>query len=137
MLHSHALLLAGALTFVAALAHVACIVLGPNAYRRMGAGERTARAVEAGRLHPAIITALIAAVLAVWGLYAFSGAGLVPALPWTRAVLWAVSGVFLVRAVAVPWLRPLFPENSRTFWVLSSGACLVLGLLYAAGAAGL
>jgi hypothetical protein len=28
----------------------------------------------------------------------------------------------------------VFPENSTTFWYLSSGICLVLGLLYAVGA---
>jgi hypothetical protein len=69
------LLAAGALTAVAALAHLACIAIGATAYRWMGAGERMARAVEAGRLRPTLVTLAIAVVLMVWAAYAFAGAG--------------------------------------------------------------
>lgn len=77
------LLAAGALTAVAALAHLACIAIGAPAYHWMGAGER------------------------------------------------------MIRAVAFPWLKPLFPENSNRFWWVSSGICLLIGSLYGWGAAAL
>ena len=122
---------------VASLAHLACIATGAKAYRFMGAGERMARAVEAGKLKPTLITLAIAIVLLVWALYAFSGAGLAPRLPFTEPALLFISAVFLARAFAFPLLKPKFPENSNTFWLVSSGICLVLGLLYAAGLAAL
>lgn len=130
----HALILGGTLSASAAFAHLACIVLGPPAYRFMGAGERMARAVEAGSKRPTFITVAIAVVLFAWAAYAFSGAGLIGHLPLTGFVLPAISLVYLLRALAFPLLKPQFPENSTTFWLVSSGVCLVLGLLYAAGA---
>lgn len=124
----------GTLSALAAIAHLACIAIGPAAYRFMGAGERMARAVEAGRAAPTLATLAIAAMLSVWSLYAFSGAGLVGRLPFTGLALAAISVVCLARAFAFPLLRPVFPQNSTTFWLVSSAICLVLGLLYAIGA---
>ena len=133
---SGALVVAGVCCVLAALAHLACIAIGPAAFRFMGAGERMARAVEAGRLQPRLVTLAIAAVLAGWAAYAFAAAGVIGPLPLTWLVLPAVSAVFLVRAVAFPLLRPVFPENSNRFWFVSSAICLVIGLLFAAGTVG-
>jgi hypothetical protein len=132
---SQALILAGTFSALAAIAHLGCIALGPPAYRFMGAGERMARAVEAGKMRPTLVTLGIAAVLFLWALYAFAGAGVIGPLPFTRFALVAISLVYLARGLAFPFLRPLFPENSTTFWWVSSGICLVLGALYAVGAA--
>ncbi len=128
-----ALNLGGALSALAAVAHLACIAIGPSAYRFMGAGERMARAVEAGKTRPAVVTAAIAAVLFTWAMYAFSGTGVIGHLPLTGLALPMISLVYLVRAFAFPLLKPRFPENSTTFWLVSSAICLVLGLLYAVG----
>jgi len=128
-----ALIAGGSLTALAAVAHLACIILGAPAYRLMGAGEGMARAAEAGKLKPSLITLAISAVLVVWALYAFSGAGVIGRLPFAGVVLPAVCAVFLARAVGFPLLRPAFPENSTTFWLVSSGICLLLGALYAFG----
>jgi hypothetical protein len=130
---AQALILGGAFTSLAAIAHLACIVVGPSAYRFMGAGERMARAVEDGKTRPTVVTLAIAAILFAWAAYAFSGAGLIGGLPLTGLVLPAISIVYLARALAFPFLKPLFPENSTRFWLVSSGICLVLALLYAVG----
>lgn len=127
------LIVGGALTAAAAVAHLACILLGARAYRFMGAGEHMARAVEAGRIKPVVVTLAIAAVLFSWAAYAFSGAGVIAPLPFTRMVLPVVCVVFLARAFGFPLLKRRFPENSTTFWLWSSGICLALGLLYAVG----
>jgi hypothetical protein len=132
-LGSQALILGGALSAVASLAHLACIALGARAYRFMGAGERMARAVEAGNIKPTLITLAIASILLVWAIYAFSASGIAPTLPLTKVALALISAIYLTRAFAFPLLKPVFPENSTTFWLVSSGICLVLGLLYAVG----
>lgn len=127
-------LLAGAFfSAAAALAHLACIVIGAPAYRFMGAGERMARAVEAGRLRPTLVTLALTGVLLVWAVFALSGAGVVGPLPLTKFALLAISMVYLGRAVAFPLLRPRFPENSNTFWWVSSGICGLIGLVHAYG----
>src|SRR5215831_2954757 len=131
---AQALVLGGTLSAAAAVAHLACIALGAPAYRFMGAGERMARAVEAGGTRPTLITLTIATILFIWTLYAFAGAGVIGQLPFTNLALPAISLAYLARGLGFPLLRPLFPENSTTFWLVSSGICLMLGLLYAVGA---
>ena len=90
-----ALAVAGSLSALVALLHVAIIFGGARWYRFFGAGERMASAAEAGRLYPTVVTALITAVFAVWAVYAFSGAGLLPHLPLRKPVLVFISAVYL------------------------------------------
>lgn len=129
-----ALAVAAGATIVAALAHFACIAIGPRAYRVMGAGARAVRAAERGEPGPHVAAFAVGAVLLVVAAYALSGAGFFPPLPLLRWVLAGVSLVLLARAFLFPLLRPHFPGNSVRFWVISSLACLVLGSLYLVGA---
>lgn len=130
---SQALIIGGALSAAAAAAHLVCIVVGAPAYRWMGAGERMARGAEAGKLMPTLVTLAIAAVLGVWSLYAFAGAGVIAPLPLMKAALTAISAVYLGRAFGFPLLKAAFPENSPAFWWVSSGLCLAIGALHAYG----
>lgn len=128
-----ALVTGGALSAVAAIAHLVCIAGGARAYRLMGASPRMVRAAEAGKLQPTLVTLAIAAVLGVWAAYAWAGAGVIAHLPLTKLALVAITVVYLGRAVAFPLLKPLFPANSQVFWWVSSGICLVMGLLHLLG----
>ena len=128
-----ALAVAAAATTLAALAHFACIAIGPRAYRVMGAGARAVRAVERGESGPHVAAFVVGVVLLVVAAYAFSGAGFFPPLPLLRWVLMVVSLVLIARALLFPLMRPYFPGNSARFWVVSSFACLVLGSLYFVG----
>lgn len=47
------------------------------------------------------------------------------------------AGERMGRAVALPLLRPAFPENSHTFWLVSSGICLFIGLFHLYGVLGI
>ena len=130
---SIALLLGAFLSAAAAIAHLACIAIGAPAYRFMGAGERTARAAEAGQLRPTLVTVAIAGVLFAWAAFALSGAGVVGPLPLTKLALVAISIAYLGRAVAFPLIKSHFPGNSSTFWLVSSGICGLIGLVHAYG----
>ena len=130
---AHAFIVGAALSAVAAVAHLACIFIGAPAYRFMGAGEKMARAVEAKKLRPTIITLAIAALLFAWAAYALSGAGIIGRLPFVKLALPAICAVYLIRAVAFPLLKPAFPENSQTFWLVSSSICLFIGLVHLYG----
>lgn len=128
-----ALILAGTFSALAALAHLACIAIGAPAYRVMGAGERMARAAELGQWQATAVTLAIAACLGVWALFAFSGAGVGPKLPLAKGVLALITGIYLARGLAYPFIQPLFPGNSSTFWIVSSGICLLIGATHAVG----
>ena len=130
---SQALVAGAVLSALAALAHLACIAIGAPAYHVMGAGERMARAAEAGRLRPALVTLAVALVLSVWSAYALSGAGVIGPLPLTKVALGLVCAAYLGRAVAFPLLKARFPDNSDTFWFVSSGLCGVIGLVHLVG----
>jgi hypothetical protein len=123
----------GALSVIAALAHLAVIVGGPDWYRFFGAGEGMARAAERGELRPALITVCIAALLLVWAAYAFSGAGLIPRLPLLRRALVAISVVYLLRALAPAAILLFRPGLMSPFVWWSSAIVLVYGLAYALG----
>jgi hypothetical protein len=127
------LLSAAAATALAALAHLACIAIGPTAYLTMGAGPRMAELAEAGHWYPPVITVVIAGMLFVWSAYALSGAGLIRRLPLLRTILIAITAVFLLRGFARPVLEPHFPGNSETFWFWSSAICLAIGAVHAIG----
>lgn len=130
------LISAGILSAVAALLHLGCIAFGAPWYRFLGAGEKMAQMALAGHWYPSVAALFIAAVLAVWSLYAFSGAGLVRRLPLLRLVLCVITGIYLIRGAAFPLLMPYFPGNGATFWVATSGICLAIGLVHLAGLRG-
>ena len=127
------LLAAAICCFAAALAHVGCIVFGGDWYRFFGAGEQMAQMAEQGLWYPTLATSFIVLLLMVWGLYGLSGAGFIKPLPFTTLALMLIAGIFLLRGVAFVGLMPMFPENSLTFWLISSGICLFIGSLFALG----
>jgi hypothetical protein len=61
------LLLAAGGSFAVSLLHVGAIVVGPAAYRLLGAGEEFAAWAEAGSSFPALITLGLAGLFAVFG----------------------------------------------------------------------
>jgi putative oxidoreductase len=134
------LLIGGILTGIASLLHVGVIIGGPDWYRFFGAGERMARMAARGSIYPTIVTACIAVVLAVWTLYALSGAGLIHRLPLLRLALIVIAAIYLMRGIlGIPFA--LFVDDpyahqlraKMTFMIVSSAICIFLGVCYAAG----
>ncbi len=135
---SQQLIIAAILSFCAALLHIAVILGGANWYRFFGAGEGMAKLAESGSRYPMVVTSIIAFVLAVWGLYALSGAGVIPRLPLLRLALCAITAVYLTRGLAglvLPFVsnHPAIAANSVTFWLVSSSICCVFGIVYLLG----
>ncbi|GGA77518.1 hypothetical protein GCM10011521_14780 [Arenimonas soli] len=127
------LLAGGILSALAAVAHLGCIVFGAPWYRFLGAGEQMAQMDLAGHWYPTVVTLVIAGMLFTWSAYALSGAGIIRRLPLLRFVLCLVTGIYLVRGLGFYFLMPYFPGNSPTFWAVSSGICLVIGLVHLVG----
>jgi hypothetical protein len=127
------LILGGTLSAFAAILHVAVIAGGGSWYRFFGAGEAMAQAAERGSFKPALITLCIVAILSVWALYAFSGAGIVRRLPLLRTALVLISALYLLRAFAVLPVILLRPELVDNFAIVSSLVVLAYGFAYAVG----
>ena len=118
---------------LAALAHIGCIIFAGDWYRFFGAGEQMARMSEQGHWYPSLVTSGIVVVLVLWSLYGLSGAGVIKRLPFLRLALCIIISIFLIRGVSFVFLMPMFPENSLTFWLVSSAICLIIGVFYAIG----
>ena len=127
------LTIAAAACVVAALLHFACIPWGAEGFRFLGAGEKAAKAAAAGDWRPHVSAVVVGTMLLIWAWYALAGAGLAPSPPLLQPVLFLVAAVLILRAVAFPLLRPIFPGNSELFWLVSSGLFGVLGLLFLIG----
>lgn len=140
------LVIAGTLSFLASITHIIIIFGGAQWYRFFGAGEEMATLAEQGSLLPALITAGIALVLFIWGLYAYSGAGLIGRLPLLKLFLSLITLVFIVRAAggltlafSPTLLLDFFPNTiqahdfSVSFLIWSSVICSVFGIMYLSG----
>lgn len=130
--------IAGAFNLLASALHIGVVIGGPNWYRFFGAGEAMALMAEKKSLIPTGITLGIASILFLWAVYAWSAAGILPLMPFTRSILLAITAVYLVRGVGgfvacFVLNHPLIKQNSTTFWVCSSAICLVIGLLHLFG----
>ncbi|MDP3801022.1 MAG: hypothetical protein U1C74_12850 [Phenylobacterium sp.] len=128
-----ALVIGGLLSLAASLLHIGCILGGPAWYRFFGAGEGMATLAEQGSMTPTLVTLGIAAILAIWAAYAFSGAGLLPRLPLLRTGLVVISAVYLLRGLA---LIPALLINGGVvmpFVLWSSLIVLVYGVAHAVG----
>ena len=126
------LILAGSLSALAALLHLAVIFGGPDWYRFFGAGEGMARMAERGMIQPTLITLGITAVLAIWAAYAFSGAGLIARLPLLRTGLVVITLIYLARGlIVIPAVLMNREINAFGWW--SSLLVLAYGLAYLVG----
>jgi len=127
-------LVAGAwLSFAASALHIGCILGGPAWYRFFGAGEGVAQAAERGEWLPTLLTLAIAAVLALWGAYALSGAGRIVRLPLPTFCLVGITAVYLLRGLILIPLVLWRPELVDAFAVWSSLIVLAYGLVHAVG----
>ncbi len=132
------LIIAGSLSLLAAVLHIGVVIGGPGWYRFFGAGETMAQMAGNGSLKPMIITLGIATVLVVWGAYAWSGAGVLPSMPFIKMVLSVITAIYLVRGVGglvAPFVtnHPQIRQNSIAFWVWSSVICLIIGVFHLMG----
>ena len=124
------LFIAGVLSFIAALLHIACIVGGADCYRFLGAGEEMAMMAAQGSWIPTVVTLLVAITLVIWACYAFSGAGILPRMPLLKSALFVISTIYIARGLI---LFPLWlgwmdkTEQSSNFWFWSSVICLIYG----------
>ncbi|MCQ8877063.1 hypothetical protein NQT69_03295 [Pseudoalteromonas shioyasakiensis] len=127
------LLLGAIFSAVAALAHLGCILFGASWYRFFGAGEQMAIMAEAGHSYPTQVTSVLIFILSVWAIYGLSGANVITKLPLIRVALILISSIYILRGLAFVFIMPMFPQNSLTFWLVSSAICFSIGMLYALG----
>lgn len=130
------LILGGSISIALALLHIAIIFGGAPAYRYFGAGEEMAVMATNGSIFPALLTLFLAMIFTLWGLYAFSGAGLIRHLPLLRLGLVIIAGVYTLRGIGVipqvVWMVES-PQSVAPREIVFSLASLFVGLAYLVG----
>lgn len=131
------LVFAGVLSFAVALLHAA-IGFSPTLSLYFGAPEALVK-----NIYTLIIVCLfIAVIIAIFGLYAISGAGYIRPLPWLKQILAVISGIYILKGLLfIPELMVVLgifdmsiPVAPR-FVVFSIGS-LLIGLIYLIGTIG-
>ncbi|WP_309629779.1 hypothetical protein [Brevundimonas sp.] len=115
--------------------HVVALIGGPRWIEFVGAPPSVVQSASQGTwLAPAGALG-IAALLTVWALYAFSGAGRIRPLPMLKTVLGGVALIFLTRGmISLPFLsRADWTSPIEIFAVAASVFVFVLGAAYAVG----
>ena len=128
--------LGGILSLGVALLHIAIIFVGAPAYRYFGAPEGYARAAESGSASPAMRTLVLVTIFAIWGLYAFSGAGVIRRLPLLRIALLLIGIIYTLRGVFV--FQQIFQtltssEQVEPRKIVFTLVSLIIGLAYLIG----
>lgn len=88
---------------------------------------------EQGHWYPTMETSIIITMLLLWSLYGLSGARLISKLPLLRSGLFIIASIYLLRSIAAFSHLKMFPDNSLTFWLVSSGISFSIDLCYAIG----
>lgn len=134
----------GLLCAVGALLHLAVPLGGPGWYSYAGAPQGLVAMAVAGLVRPVVTCVVIACVLVVFAIYAFSALGLVRRLPATRMVLGIIGLGLSVRGLWFPVLALQNPSalgrfcgrcgSLNAFVAASSTLCLFIGVGYLLGA---
>jgi hypothetical protein len=126
------LLSGGTFSILVALLHIAIIIGGPDWYRFWGAGEQMATLEENGSLLPDLLTFFIIVIFLIWGLYAYSGAGLIRRLPLLKTALMVISSIYTIRGLLLV-NDILGPEHLTSFILWTSMVSLMAGLIHFIG----
>jgi putative oxidoreductase len=132
------LILAGIGSSLIALLHLLIIIIGEEAYRLFhGVGDEFADLLLSGSAWPTIITAILTLLFSIFAAYAFSGSGIIIALPKVRAIIILIGSIYILRGlINIPFyiniilkLYKFTEYRSIVFDTIS----LTMGLLYIIG----
>ena len=133
--HNPLLVIGGVGSFAVALLHFVIIFIGADAYRFFGAGERMALDAANGSLAPTIVTFSIVVVFVLFGLYAFSGAGVVKKLWKLKPILLAITTIYLMRGFGffIEILGIIYNHDVPVRHAVFSLTALIIGVFHLVG----
>jgi hypothetical protein len=132
------LIAAGSMSAIIALLHVCILLVGEPGYRYFaGIGDQLADLLVDGSWLPSLLVIISTLVFVIFAIYAFSGGGCLPKLPFLHFVLLAIGVIYLVRGIMnIPFylivlIKKLDITNYQSF--LFDSISFVIGLFYLLG----
>ena len=130
-LHNYLLLAGGYFSLAFAAFQVSAIGWSPSAVRYFG-GPADLR-IERPILY-ALLCLAVGAIVAVFGVYALSGAGKIRRMPLLRTVLISVTAIYLLRGLLfIPQLPVVLKHPGLVRFLAFSAISLCLGMVHLAG----
>jgi hypothetical protein len=87
---------------------------------------------ENGSLLPDLLTFFIAIIFFIWGLYAYSGAGLIRRLPLLKTALVVISSIYTIRGLLL-FIDIFSPQHLTVFMLITSIVSFIAGLAHFIG----
>lgn len=127
------LVLAALIAIGNAVAHMACLYLGPDCYAAQLAPLQLVESAKNGTYLAPISAIVVSVIFVIWGLFALSATGIIRKLPLLKFAIYAISTLCIIRGV-LPlqfWLR--HPEKVGDAAFYYGIAWLITGLLFLFG----
>lgn len=127
------LVIAAAVALLTAIAHLSCILLGPECYSIQMAPPEVVESAKAGTLLAPIGTVFVAAIFITFACYALSAARLLRPLPKVKLVVHLIGFACVIRGILPIQLWFRHPEKVTDVVLYVGIAWLLVGLLYLLG----
>lgn len=116
------------LAFFTALAHLSCIVLGPECYRAQMAPESLIELSKSAPWRAAFETTLVSLLFVATAVYCLSGAAVIRKLPLLKQAIITISVICTLRGIATVPLSIFFPEQITTFSLVAGALWFLAGV---------
>lgn len=120
--------LAGLANILIAVAHIVCLLWADRMFQLTGISPEMQRWAEVNPVIPYLITVAVAVVFFVFGLYAFSAAGVIKPLPLLKPLVIIITALYMLRGFG-----GLIIGNDSTLPVIYSVGALLIGALFLIG----
>lgn len=127
------LLSGGIISILVAVIHVLAIFGGVEYAKFFNAPPFLIQLLEEGSILVVFIAVGLFLFISIWGIYAFSGAGVVKKLPFLKTILFGVTSIYIFRGMV---LFPIFifaSEKVNDFLIWSSTISLLIGVIHLIG----
>jgi len=127
------LITAAIIAFVTAVAHMSCILLGPECYAAQMAPKEIVESAKQGTWLAPVGTTLVSVLFAICGCYALSAAGYIRPLFLLKIGIYFIGSLCIVRGILglQLWLRK--PELFDTFGIWANWFWFICGLFFILG----
>lgn len=128
-----ALILAGVIAALTALAHFSCIILGPGCYQAQMAPDALVQSAIDGTWIAPIGTLAISLIFMLCAIYALSAAGIIRRLPFLGLGVYCIGAICIFRGLATVPLSVAFPNMVSSFSISAGLVWFFTGLLFIFG----
>jgi len=128
-----ALVVVSIIAVLTACAHMSCIVLGENCFRAQMAPEIIVKSAVDGTWLAPIGTTLVSGLFLTCAVYALSAAKYIKHVPFTKAAIYAIAGLCLLRGAATLPLSIIHFDKMTTFAYIAGIIWFISGVLFVAG----